>query len=165
MAIFGITPRDGLGLTLFVAIDRLDEAEAFYRNVLGATSPRRWADPRTGNVVGVDLTIGSATFTVGAANPNRDADASLAGPCTASAPGRVSTIFQLCVEDVDETVALAERQGAIVRTPVQDADWGDRVATIIDPFGHIWALTTIGEEMSIDEFNARGNIQLVEVAA
>ena len=41
---------------------------------------------------------------------------------------------------------------------------GDRVATIIDPFGHIWALATIQHEMTTAEFNARGNIQLVEAA-
>jgi PhnB protein len=51
-----------------------------------------------------------------------------------------------------------------VRTPPEDADWGDRVATIIDPFGHIWALATISREISADDFNARGNIQLIEAA-
>jgi PhnB protein len=51
-----------------------------------------------------------------------------------------------------------------VRSPPEDADWGDRVATIIDPFGHIWALATISREISADDFNARGNIQLIEAA-
>lgn len=164
MAIQGITSRNGIGLTIFVAAGRQNEAASFYRAVFGAMSPRHWINPRTGEVTGIDITIGEATFTVSATNPKRDADRSLAGPCTVESPGRGSTIFQLCVDDVDSTVARAEAKGAIVRTPAQDADWGDRVATIIDPFGHIWALASIGEEMTAAEFNARGNVQLVEAA-
>jgi len=164
MAIHGITSRDGIGLTLFVAPGRQDEAASFYRKVFSGTSPRHWIDPRTGEVTGIDVTIGAATFTVCAANPKRDADANLPGPCTVTAPGRVGTIFQLCVADVDEAVTRAEAEGSIVRTPAQDADWGDRVATIVDPFGYIWALASISEELSVAEFNARANIQLVEAA-
>jgi uncharacterized glyoxalase superfamily protein PhnB len=112
----------------------------------------------------IDLLIGRATFTVSGANPKRDADPALPGPCTPSPQGRGSTIFQLCVDDVDAVLASATASGAIVRTAAQDAGWGDRVATIIDPFGYIWALATIQRELTAEEFNARGNIQLVEAA-
>ena len=126
--------------------------------------PRHWINPKTGDVTGLDITIGRATFTVCGANPKREADASLPGPCPVPAPGRASTIFQLCVDDIDATVALAVAAGATIRTPAQDADWGDRVATILDPFGHIWALATINHDLSVAEYNARNNIQLVEAA-
>ena len=164
MAIQGLNTRDGIGLTVFVASGRQDEAAAFYRAAFGATSPRHWIHPKTGEVTGIDIAIGRATFTVCGANPKRDANPSLPGPCTPAAPGRGSTVLQLCVDDVDATVERAVERGAIVRTPAQDAGWGDRVATIIDPFGHIWALATIQHEMTTAEFNARGNIQLVEAA-
>jgi PhnB protein len=65
---------------------------------------------------------------------------------------------------VDAVVSRATVSGAIVRTAAQDAGWGDRIATIIDPFGYIWALATIQRELTAEEFNARGNIQLVEAA-
>ena len=61
-------------------------------------------------------------------------------------------------------IAFRDEAGAIVRTAARDAGWGDRVATIIDPFGYIWALATIERELTAEEFNARGNIQLVEAA-
>ena len=80
---------------------------------------------------------GMLVFPGGSVDP-ADADPALPGPCTPAAPGRGSTILQLCVDDVDATVARALERGAIVRTEPQDAGWGDRVATIIDPFGHIW---------------------------
>ena len=164
MAIQGLNTRDGIGLTVYVASGRQDEAAAFYRAAFGASSPRHWINPKTGEVTGIDIAIGRATFTVCGANPKREADASLPGPCPVPTPGRASTIFQLCVDDIDATVALAVAAGATIRTPPQDADWGDRVATIVDPFGHIWALASINQDLSVAEYNARNNIQLVEAA-
>jgi uncharacterized glyoxalase superfamily protein PhnB len=164
MAIHGLTSRDGIGLSIFVPQGRQQEAAAFYLVAFGATSPRHWIHPKTGEVTGIDIKVGRATFTVCGTNPKREADASLPGPCAVAGAGRASTIFQLCVERVEAAVKLAVAAGAQVRTPPQDADWGDRVATIIDPFGHIWALAEINREISIDEYNARGNIQLVEAA-
>ena len=87
-----------------------------------------------------------------------------ARPLRIAAPGRGSTIFQICVDDLEATVARAVAGGATVRTPVQDADWGDRVATIVDPFGHIWAMAAIRDWLSVPDYNARGNIQLIEAA-
>jgi uncharacterized glyoxalase superfamily protein PhnB len=160
MAIHGVTSHDGIGLTIFVPHGRQQEAAAFYLLAFGATSPRHWISPKTGEVTGIDIRVGGATFTVGGANPRREADPSLPGPCAVA--GRASTIFQLCVDDVDATTARAVAAGATVRTPPQDADWGDRVATIVDPFGHIWALAAIACDVSVTDYNARGNIQLVE---
>ena len=131
MAIEGLNARDGIGLTLFVAPGRQDEAAAFYRAVFGATSPRHWINPRTGEVTGIDISIGSATFTVSAANPRRDADPGLPGPCTPTAMGRGSAILQLCVDDVDATAARAVEAGAILRTEPQDAGWGDRERSLL----------------------------------
>ena len=164
MAIHGLNSQDGIGLTLFVPRGQQHEAAAFYLVAFGATSPRHWISPKTGEVTGIDITIGRATFTVSGANPKREADASLPnlGANACAVTGRASTIFQLCVDDVDVTTARAVAAGATVRTPPQDADWGDRVATIVDPFGHIWALASIQCEMLVADYNARGNIQLVE---
>jgi uncharacterized glyoxalase superfamily protein PhnB len=166
MAIRGITSRDGIGLSLFVPCGRQNEAAAFYLVAFGATSPRHWIHPQTGEVMAIDIKIGEAIFTVCGANPKREADPSVPGPCPVPALGRASTIFQLCVDHIDDTVDRAVNAGATIRTPVQDADWGDRVATIIDPFGHIWALASIRREISVAEFNsqARGNVQLIEAA-
>ena len=160
MAIHGLMSHDGIGLTLFVPKDRQQEAAAFYLVAFGATSPRHWISPKTGEVTGIDITIGRATFTVSGAKPRREADAKLPGPCAVS--GRASTIFQLCVDDIDATMTRAVAAGAAVRTPPQDAAWGDRVATLVDPFGHIWALATIRCEAAVADYSTRANIQLVE---
>src|SRR6185295_4761093 len=95
MAIHGLTSRDGIGLTLFVPKGRQQEAAAFYLVAFGATSPRHWISPKTGEVTGIDITIGRATFTVSGANPK--------AALSCAVPGLASTIFQLCVDDVDAT--------------------------------------------------------------
>jgi PhnB protein len=164
MAIAGLTAQDGLGLTLFVPHGRQEAAAAFYMKAFAAVSPRHWINPRTGEVTGVDVTIGRATFTVCGANPKREADPNMPGPCPVPAPGRGSTVLQVCVDDLDATLERAVAAGATVRTPIQNADWGDRIATVIDPFGHIWALAAIREWVSIPDYNARGNIQIIEAA-
>jgi hypothetical protein len=107
MAIEGLSSRDGIGLTLFVPHGRQNDAAAFYLVAFGALSPRQWLNPKTGEVVGLDITIGRATFTVCGSNPRREIDPTLPGPCPVPPLGRSSTIFQLCVEDVDQTVARA----------------------------------------------------------
>jgi uncharacterized glyoxalase superfamily protein PhnB len=164
MAIAGLSAQDGLGLTLFVPHGRQEAAAAFYIEAFGAVSPRHWIHPGTGAITGVDVTVGRATFTVCGANPKREADPNLPGPCPVAAPGRASTVLQLCVDDLDATLARAVAAGATIRTPIQNADWGDRIATVIDPFGHIWALAAIREWVSIPDYNARGNIQIIEAA-
>ena len=164
MAIIGSAAPGGIGLTLFVPNGRQEAAAAFYIAGFGATSPRHWIHPKTGEVTGIDITIGRATFTVCGSNPKCEQDPSLPGPCAVAAPGRASTVFQLCIDDLEATLAKAVVAGATVRTPAQSADWGDRVATIVDPFGHIWALAAIGPRISAPDENARGNIQLIEAA-
>ena len=48
--------------------------------------------------------------------------------------------IHLMVEDVDATMAQAQRAGATVTMPPQDMFWGDRYGQLEDPFGHRWSL-------------------------
>jgi uncharacterized glyoxalase superfamily protein PhnB len=49
--------------------------------------------------------------------------------------------IMLKVEDVNETLTCAQRLGAMVVEPSQDFEYGERQATVEDPFGHHWILT------------------------
>ena len=50
------------------------------------------------------------------------------------------------VEDVDRTVVRAVARGAQVLIPAQNQFWGDRIAWIMDPSGHVWTIATRTEE-------------------
>ncbi len=59
------------------------------------------------------------------------------------------------VEDVDGVVERALALGAQLLVPLQDQFWGDRIAWIMDPAGHVWTVATRIEETTEDERSAR----------
>lgn len=59
------------------------------------------------------------------------------------------------VEDVDRTVERAVTQGAQVLLPAQDQFWGDRIAWIMDPAGHVWTVATRIEDTTADQRDER----------
>ena len=46
------------------------------------------------------------------------------------------------VEDVDRTVDRAVGAGARLLMPASNQFWGDRVAWLMDPSGHVWTVAT-----------------------
>jgi len=69
--------------------------------------------------------------------------------------GSSSVVIFLYVEDVDLVVAQASELGAEVLVPAQDQFWGDRIAWIMDPSGHVWTLATRLEETTAEERDQR----------
>src|SRR5262252_3712675 len=61
----------------------------------------------------------------------------------------------LYVENVDDTVKRATTAGAKVVRPVEDQFYGDRMGTILDPFGHQWYVATHIEDVSPEEMKRR----------
>ena len=50
----------------------------------------------------------------------------------------------------------AVKAGAKVVQPAEDQFWGDRMGTVVDPFGHKWMLGTHKEDVSDEEMKRRG---------
>jgi PhnB protein len=61
----------------------------------------------------------------------------------------------LFLPDVDAAFARAVAAGAKPFKPVADQFYGDRSGTVIDPFGHVWTLSTHIEDVSLDEMQRR----------
>ena len=59
------------------------------------------------------------------------------------------------VPDVDEAVARAVEAGAEILVPLQDQFWGDRIAWLMDPSGHVWTVASRIEETTAAERTAR----------
>ena len=55
------------------------------------------------------------------------------------------------VEDVDAVVAQAAAAGARITMPPTDMFWGDRYATLEDPFGHRWSVATHKRDLTPEE--------------
>ena len=52
--------------------------------------------------------------------------------------GSSPVVLYLYIENVDAVVARAVEVGARILTPLEDQFWGDRMARILDPAGHVW---------------------------
>ncbi|MBD0299373.1 MAG: VOC family protein [Bacteroidota bacterium] len=69
--------------------------------------------------------------------------------------GSSSVVIFLYVPDVDNTVERAVENGATVLVQPQDQFWGDRIAWIMDPAGHVWTIATRVEETTAQERSDR----------
>jgi PhnB protein len=63
--------------------------------------------------------------------------------------------MMLYVEDVDSVFERAVTAGAKAHQPVKDQFYGDRSGTLIDPFGHMWTISTHVEDVTPEEMQRR----------
>jgi len=81
-----------------------------------------------------------------------------AGVMLVSAPeslGGTTTILEMYVDDVDRVYKQAVDAGGKPMMPVGEAFYGDRTGWVADPFGHIWAISTVKEELTPDQVHDR----------
>jgi PhnB protein len=71
--------------------------------------------------------------------------------------GGTAVLLSIELDDVDATVERAEAAGASILMPVADQFYGHRSGRIKDPFGHVWVLTTVIEEVSEEEMQRRAD--------
>ena len=71
------------------------------------------------------------------------------------ADGSSPVVIFIYVEDVDQTIKRAVANGGTVIVPPQNQFWGDRIAWIMDPAGHVWTVATRIEETTAKERSDR----------
>jgi PhnB protein len=64
-------------------------------------------------------------------------------------------VIFLYVPDVDSVVERAGGAGATIVIPPADQFWGDRIAWIMDPAGHVWTVATRIEQTTTDQRTKR----------
>jgi PhnB protein len=69
--------------------------------------------------------------------------------------GAATTILEMYVDDVDVTYQRAVDAGGKPMLPVCDGFFGDRMGWVADPFGHIWAISTVKEELTPEQVHER----------
>lgn len=65
--------------------------------------------------------------------------------------GTSPVVIFVYVPDVDKTVERATARGAKVVVPLENQFWGDRIAWLMDPAGHVWTVATRIEETTAQE--------------
>jgi len=87
-------------------------------------------------------------------------------PSRAPTPdGTSPVVIFVYVPDVDQTVERASACGAKVLVPLQNQFWGDRMAWLMDPSGHVWTVATRIEETTAQERTDRWEKTLAQKQA
>ncbi|KWV86004.1 MULTISPECIES: VOC family protein [Pseudomonas] len=132
-------------LTPYMGIDKAGEAIEFYKKAFGATQVMR-LDMPDGRVGHSELRIGDSSLMLGT-------------PCDQMAlrnPDEHTSIgLHLYVEDVDAQFQRAVDAGATVVSEPKDQFYGDRSASVKDPFGHLWFLATHKEDLTEEQIRQR----------
>ena len=108
-----------------------------------------------GSRPGPDGTIAHAMLTIGPAMLMIEAERPTLTSRVPKPDGSSPVVIYVYVADVDETVDRAIANGAQVLVPLQDQFWGDRIAWIMDPSGHVWTVASRIEETTADERTGR----------
>jgi len=139
------------GLTCKNAAEAID----FYKKALGAVEVMRMASP-DGRIMHAELKVGNSHVFLGDAWPGMTA-----APTPNAAP---SQSLYLYLENVDAAYEQAVAAGATGAMPVADMFWGDRMAKVIDPYGHHWTLATHVEDVAPDEMDRRSKEWMSQMA-
>ena len=134
-----------------VAAPRLtfkDPAKAieFYKEAFGAKEIMRF-DTGSG-IAHAEIMIGESMIKLAEEWPE-------GGRFSVETLGNSPITIALDVPDVDEFVEHAASAGAKLTLPPKDQFYGRRDATVLDPFGYTWNVSTVKEEVSADEMQRR----------
>jgi PhnB protein len=131
----------------YLAVDDASAAIDFYGRAFGAKERYRMAGPG-GSILHAELEIGDSVLMLSDPFPQ----ASTKPP---KELGGTSASVMLYVEDNDALYEQAIAAGATSLAEPSDMFWGDRMASVQDPFGHSWAIMTHVEDVSPEEIQRR----------
>jgi PhnB protein len=154
MAVEGSVPTPGVIVPHLVVRDAA-EALAFYVQAFSATVLYRSPSP-SGVGEHIHVKMWDSLVQISTEEPaqrgERIEGALLASPETLSGS---TCVFQIGVADVDSAFKRAVEHGAVPALLPTDMFWGDRYGWVRDPFGHVWALSTVKEVLTPEQIEDR----------
>ena len=134
-----------------VATPRLtfkDAAKAieFYVQAFGAKETMRFDTGES--IPHAEITIGDSSITLSEEWPE-------GGRFSAETLGYSPVQLSLDVADVDAFAKRAVAAGMKALGPIRDQFYGRREGSFVDPFGYTWNISTVTEEMSVEEMHRR----------
>jgi len=129
---------------------RLHDTKAaidFYARAFGARELFRLVEP-SGRVGHAEVKIGPVTLMLSDEYP----EMGIRGPRSI---GGTSVSIHIHASDVDRLFEQAVAAGATVVRPLQNQFYGERSATVRDPFGHEWLLGGHIEDVTPEEMQRR----------
>ena len=134
-------------ITPYLTARNANDAIEFYKTAFGATEVGRLVMP-DGGIAHAEIKIGDSKIMISEESEDW-------GNLSPQALNGSPVNLCIYVEDVDSSFAQAITAGATTKAEVKDQFYGDRMGSLIDPFGHIWTLMTQQEDLTFEEMQKR----------
>ncbi len=119
----------------------------FYKKVLGAKHLYSLTMPN-GGIAHAEFKVGETVIMIADENPEW-------GNKSAKTLGGSPVTLNVMVDNPDTTVAEAVKAGGVVLFPVADQFYGFRSGRFQDPFGHLWIVSKVLDELTPKEMQMR----------
>ncbi|MBB3275385.1 MULTISPECIES: VOC family protein [unclassified Pseudoxanthomonas] len=146
MATTSYRPQGYHSVTSYLIVDDAAKALDFYRDAFGAEEMYRL--PMGDRIGHAETRIGDTVLMLSDEWPDMNA-------LSPNTRGGATSSFMIYVEDADAAYARAVKAGARADRPVKQEFWGDRIGSVVDPFGHKWSLSTHVEDVAPEEMQRR----------
>lgn len=133
--------------TPYLIVDGAARAIEFYKQAFGATEFMRFEGP-DGHIAHAEIRIGDSPIMLADEAPQM-------GYRSPRSYGGSPVGLMLYVHDVDAVFARGIAAGGKEVRAVQDQFYGDRSGHLVDPFGHVWTISTHKEDVAPDEMQRR----------
>ena len=141
------TPSGHHSLTPYLIVDGCAAAIDFYKNAFGGIELFRLPGP-DGKLGHAELQIGDSIVMLADEQPEMGEH----GPHRV---GGSPVGILVYLPDVDAAVRRAVEGGGKLVRAVTDQFYGDRMGTVVDPFGHVWHIATHIEDVPPEEVARR----------
>jgi uncharacterized glyoxalase superfamily protein PhnB len=120
------------------------KAIEFYKKAFGAEERYVMPGPDGKGVMHAEVRIGTSIIMMGEESPDCPSK-------SAETLGESPVSFYVYVDNVDEAFKVSVAAGAEVKMPVEDMFWGDRMGTVLDPFGYSWSFASHTRDLTPEE--------------
>ena len=132
-------PKGFHTITPNIVVDNAEQAVVFLKKAFGAVENYRLT-MSNGKIAHCELKLGDSALNLGESMEGWPAH---------------GLIAQIYVEDSDELFNRAVAAGAKVIMPMTDMFFGSREGRIADPFGNVWTIATLKEDVTPEEMQRR----------
>jgi PhnB protein len=132
-------PKGFHTITPNIIVDDAEKAVAFLKKAFGVTENYRLT-MANGKIAHCELKLGDSVVNIGEAMEGWPAH---------------GLVAQIYVEDSDALFKRAIDAGAKEMMPMTDQFFGSREGRVADPFGNVWTIATLKEEVTPQEMQRR----------
>lgn len=144
-------------ITPYLEVDDAQAAIDFYGRAFGARERTRMQGP-DGKIAHAELEIGDSVLMLSDPFPQFVTR-------NPKELGGTSVGIFMYAENVDELFRRAVDAGATPAMEPEDQFWGDRYASVTDPFGHVWQIATHVEDVPPEEMAERAKAAMAAMSS